>query len=129
MSRNLDWMGDAACAGHPNPDLFFPNSTGPASRIQAAEAAMVCAGCPVVVECTEHKKLTGATSGVWAGGVHRTKALGRSPASYGGPAPHGTDRRYQQHLRDGEKPCEACWVAHSSRGAPGGRSKSQRWSA
>jgi WhiB family transcriptional regulator, redox-sensing transcriptional regulator len=124
VSHNLDWMSDAACADHPNPDIFFGGDLkGVAATAQTREAAMVCRTCPVAAQCLEHKTISGAAHGVWAGGVHRTKALGRSPASYGGPAQHGTDRRYRQHIRDGEKPCQACWAAHSAHGAPNGRSK------
>jgi hypothetical protein len=27
--------------------------------------------------------------------------------------PHGTPARYRRHHRDGEKPCEACRIAHN----------------
>jgi hypothetical protein len=88
----------------------------------------VCRECPVGLECQEHKARTGAASGVWAGGIHRTKALGRSPGGPRGGQAHGTDARYKQHHRDGEPPCTACRAAHSAKGAPNGRSKT-RWTA
>lgn len=122
--KNLDWMDEAACVSHPDPDIFFAgiDARGKHAAALAEQAAAVCRACPVAAQCLEHKQYTGATQGVWAGGVHRTKALGRSPGGRG-PAPHGSDRRYRQHLRDGDKPCRACWAAHSAKQAPHGRSK------
>ena len=52
---NLDktWMDDAACAGHPNPDIWYPDDRdihSPSTR----EAQIVCASCPVQAECYEY---------------------------------------------------------------------------
>jgi hypothetical protein len=124
VSSSLDWMADAACRDHPNPDDFFPSSAGPAAQLQAAKAARVCASCPVQRQCGEHRSNTGATSGVWGGSYHNTKTLGASSGGQQNTAVCGTNAGYQRHYRRGETPCRSCWSAHSRAGAPGGRSKS-----
>lgn len=46
--RNNDWVADAACAGHPDPDLWYPE----APQSEVAEAAKnICARCPVSTPC------------------------------------------------------------------------------
>ena len=124
--RNMDWMDDMACKDV-DPDVFFPTDVGMAGQWAVANARMICETCPVQIECAEHKKQTGATQGVWAGKASGSKNVGRSSGGPQGVAPHGTDRRYRQHQRDGEQPCAACWAAHSAKGAPGGRSRVRRW--
>lgn len=64
---NTDWMQYANCAGIPNPDIFYPDSTGNGARVQAATAALVCRGCPVLLECQAHGKRFSRGYGVWAG--------------------------------------------------------------
>ncbi|MBF6302286.1 WhiB family transcriptional regulator [Nocardia amamiensis] len=44
---STDWRNQAACAGHPDPDLWFPIS----SDDPATEAKRICAGCPVREVC------------------------------------------------------------------------------
>lgn len=106
---NLDWMDDAACRDHPNPDAFFPTGVGILSRRQTASAALICKACPVQQACGEHKKRTGATSGVWAGGMHRPRTQRPRPA----PISHGTNTGYGQHMKRNESPCERCRYAHA----------------
>jgi hypothetical protein len=110
MSQSLDWMDRGACVGHPNPDLFFPSSTGKAARRQAQEAGLVCATCPVQTQCQEHRKNTGAAAGIWGGSYHRTKPAGSKPHR---DREHGTDKGYDQHRTRGETPCERCRFAHA----------------
>lgn len=105
---NLDWMASAACADHPDPDIFFPSSTGPLARRQAAEAALVCKGCPVIAQCREHKKNTGASAGVWGGAYHRTHEPRKPP-----PIKHGTETGFWQHQQRGETSCGRCRFAHA----------------
>jgi WhiB family transcriptional regulator, redox-sensing transcriptional regulator len=78
MSR-FDWMDDAACADH-NPDTWFPSVTGHGGTRQVADAAAVCARCPVARQCAELSG--GAAYGVWAGTPKRVKGQG---VSGGGP--------------------------------------------
>lgn len=44
---STDWRDKAACAGHPDPDLWFPIS----SDDPATEAKRICRGCPVREIC------------------------------------------------------------------------------
>jgi hypothetical protein len=111
--KNLDWMDSAACKDHPDPDSFFPSLTGVAGQRQAAAAARICNECPVQVQCQQHKKATGAASGVWGG---RRSVVKNAAPSSGGPhnlQPCGTAAGYRRHHRHGEKPCRACLAAHS----------------
>jgi WhiB family redox-sensing transcriptional regulator len=104
---NLDWMSDAKCIGE-DPEKFFPTGVGVLSRRQAAEAALICKACPVIQACGEHKKRTGASSGVWAGGMHRPRKPRRHAS-----VRHGTDTGYHQHMKRKETPCERCRYAHA----------------
>lgn len=107
---NTDWMREALCATHPNPDLWFPNSTGISARRQAQEAGRICVQCPVQAECGEQRKRTGANTGVWGGSYHLTKPVGSKPNR---PREHGTDHGYDQHRTRGETPCHSCRYAHA----------------
>ncbi len=62
-----DWMAAGACKG--KTDLFFPPSGG----YPGAEAAAVCAGCPVRQACDDYATTTGAR-GFWAGRQRRGPA-------------------------------------------------------
>lgn len=72
---NTEWMQRAACAGHPNPDLFFPTATAgdSASTKQVADAARVCRTCPVTRECEQYRRDTHSEYGVWGGVTHNTR--------------------------------------------------------
>jgi WhiB family redox-sensing transcriptional regulator len=124
VSYSLEWMDNAACVGHPTPDIFFPSETGVPGRRQAEEAEMVCAGCPVRERCREHKKATGAASGIWGGS---RSARGATSPSMGGNVGNGsvcgTEKGYQRHRRKHERACQACFAAHSAYGSPNGRSR------
>lgn len=67
----LDWVRQAACRGA-DPGLFFPS----AASAVPAEAAALCASCPVSSECL------GAAGeyGVWGGRSERDRGAGRLPA-------------------------------------------------
>lgn len=67
------------CVGHPNPEIFFSESS---SELAAAQA--VCSGCEVRIMCLESALRTGAEWGVWGGIVfwdgrayHRKRPRGR----------------------------------------------------
>ncbi|WP_055589190.1 WhiB family transcriptional regulator [Peterkaempfera griseoplana] len=45
------WKADAACAGHPEPDLFYPD---PAQTRRADQAKQICEACPVSRICLDH---------------------------------------------------------------------------
>jgi WhiB family redox-sensing transcriptional regulator len=89
----VSWRWDAACAGHPNPDLWFPydSDSFPAAR----EALTVCCACPVRTACRAEAFAHPETSshGVWGGLIEaqrrRTRLAAGTPAypyrSAGGP--------------------------------------------
>ena len=56
---DVGWQTDAACRDY-DPDAFFDET-------RAGEAAEVCAGCPVVVECGELAVTIGAMRATFAG--------------------------------------------------------------
>jgi len=58
------WKSDAACAGHPEPDMFFPD---PKAVDVQAEAKAVCAVCPVRAECLLDALTLAETQGVRGG--------------------------------------------------------------
>lgn len=64
----------AACAGHPDPDIFFPEVTqgrghqGRAIHSPAAKAAReICASCPVRVDCQSFALDNDGIVGIWGG--------------------------------------------------------------
>jgi hypothetical protein len=68
------WFADAACLGHPEPELWFPEGQGSSPK----PAQAVCAGCPVREPCGAYADAEGFTCGVW-GGVSRSKvSVGRA---------------------------------------------------
>lgn len=79
--KSVAWMDNIACKGL-DPDVFFPSSPGLAGRAQADEAARVCKTCPVQRECGQHRRVVGATAGVWGG---RSTVMRNASASEGGP--------------------------------------------
>ncbi|HEV2931964.1 MAG TPA: WhiB family transcriptional regulator [Streptosporangiaceae bacterium] len=62
----MNWRSSAACLSA-DPDLFFPiSSTGPAER-QIARAKVICAGCPVRIQCLDFALTHDQTHGIWGG--------------------------------------------------------------
>lgn len=61
------WMPYAACLDE-DPDLFFPlGNKSNSDRAQILKAKNVCAGCPVINQCTERMGRIRADYGVFAG--------------------------------------------------------------
>lgn len=103
-------------------DLFYPHITPTAERREAI--ATVCGACPVRAECYEHG-LTDETAGWWGGVSEEALRIERkrrgirvAPISINDfvfpPPGHGTNERYQVHIRHPEEgpPCEMCLSAH-----------------
>ena len=67
----MSWRDKAACRGHLDPDLWFPDDDTPQDRIE--EALSVCARCPVMGRCDK----TLAEYGIWGGKV-RKRGLGEA---------------------------------------------------
>lgn len=66
------WRQRAACRGIADPEVFFPNTTGPKRadgrdhpEVEAAKA--ICATCKVLDECREFALADPGISGVWGG--------------------------------------------------------------
>ena len=61
------WQAEAACAGHPEPWLWFPGRGE-----SDGEARSVCLGCPVAGPCFDHA-LHYERFGIWAGTSERQR--------------------------------------------------------
>lgn len=64
-----DFAGAGAPCTRPDadPDQWFPTGNGIDRQVQEAEAAALCAPCPMRVECLEWAKTIRATDGIWGG--------------------------------------------------------------
>lgn len=59
-----EWMDQAACRYHPNPDAFFAERGGAAA---AARARSFCGMCPVAGECLRFALEEKIVYGIWGG--------------------------------------------------------------
>lgn len=66
------WAARAACAGHPYPDIFFPEQVkgrgakaGTDRSASAAEALRICRSCPVQLDCLRFALEHDDIKGVW----------------------------------------------------------------
>ena len=74
MRERQMWRDEAACRGM-DPDIFHP---GPGENEKLEEAKLVCATCPVTVECAEFAiqvEDSGARVGIYGGLSARRRAL------------------------------------------------------
>lgn len=81
----------ASCAGHDEPDLWFPIEVGGktdwAHSPSAMQARTICASCPVIQACGEYALRFDSIAGIW-GGTDRhersklQKDLGITPVSF-----------------------------------------------
>lgn len=62
------WQMQAACLGHPYPDLFHPVSYAP----DISKALDLCRVCPVIVQCGDFGDELKAT-GIWGGKLRKGK--------------------------------------------------------
>ena len=86
------WAARAACAGHPYPDIFFPEQVrgearrpGPTDQRSAAEALRICRSCPVQLDCLRFALEHDDIKGVW--GATTTATARRGSASGRGMKP------------------------------------------
>lgn len=106
------WTQQAVCFG--KYDLFDPH--GP-DESAYDKAVAICHTCPVMAQCNDYANRTDARGGVWGGRVRlehpkrteRTRTPGRNRKEIA----HATQRGYQQHIRRGEKACDACRIANT----------------
>lgn len=67
-----NWRARAACR-HVDPDVFFPESHGKTRMRATWRAKMICASCPVRVECLEFALAHHPEDGIWAGTTKSTR--------------------------------------------------------
>ncbi len=121
-----DFMADGACSPPHSPFVLeVARAAGFASVLdmffispgQAAEPAkLVCADCPVRIECLEYALTDPSLHGIWAGLGQRERMAERRrrrtadgrPQSRPRPINHGTPGGYIAHRRRGEEPCDDC---------------------
>ncbi|BAX98880.1 transcriptional regulator WhiB [Mycobacteroides stephanolepidis] len=90
VSGQLDetWKRQAACRGHPRPDIFYPDPARSEATIKrskselkrrliVAEAKRVCAACPVRVECLNYADEILDYHGIWGGKTGRERGRKR----------------------------------------------------
>jgi WhiB family transcriptional regulator, redox-sensing transcriptional regulator len=98
----LEWMDDAACVGMDD-RLFFDDQYN-----DYAEAAAVCAACPVRAACLAYALNNCIDHGFWGGTTGKERNRTRRQAGHFKPAAnnrgHGTYWRY----RHGKCRCDAC---------------------
>ena len=58
-----EWMKDAACRDHEDPDLWFPG----ADRDNTLLAKAICAECPVQIDCLTYARTERIDHGIWGG--------------------------------------------------------------
>lgn len=68
-----DWIKDAACIRHDEPDLWFPVGNTPMADAQTREAKAICYGCPSIEACWLWSVETRQPYGVWGGMAERER--------------------------------------------------------
>lgn len=120
----LHWRARGACVDL-DPELFFPDSSDPATQALAA-----CAGCPVRTACLSWALTNGETHGVWGGmtetdrlrtrfGTPATSTSQRSTSAATPAVADATADTHQPPAGDGER-CHACGSALAGRDDFGG---------
>lgn len=61
-----EWRAGAACNGM-NPDVFFPLANDKTDPGVYLEGQLICARCPVTVECLDYALAFGISDGVFGG--------------------------------------------------------------
>ena len=105
----LDALTGARCA-QTDPELFFPPNTG---TIAFEEAAEVCYGCPVKVDCLAGARRRNEVWGVW-GGVNFEKDPDAEPFDPFAVDYCGTVAGNSRHRKRGEDPCRPCKDARAA---------------
>lgn len=93
ITAAVDWRTQAACATA-DPDLFFPDTTTPASMVQ--QAKQICATCPVMRTCLEDAMRRREPEGICGGltAQERQQLLNPGPVAVpGGRRPGKTQAR------------------------------------
>lgn len=104
------WQRQAACANHPEPDLWFPT---PGRKDQVDQAEAVCHDCKISRQCLRYAVVERIDDGIRGGltaNERRGMSLGRRRIF---PIKHGTPGGPRAHRRRGEEPCDECKSAHA----------------
>lgn len=76
ISLNLPaWMAEGACAGHPEPDLWFPEVGG---FKDAERARMICHSCTVAADCLAYAIDEHIKDGMWGGLAPKERRVPRN---------------------------------------------------
>jgi WhiB family redox-sensing transcriptional regulator len=75
--RRAHWRDYAACRDT-DPELFFPAGTAGPALVQAEQAKLVCAACPVRRPCLDWAMASGQEAGVWGGTTEEERRALRS---------------------------------------------------
>lgn len=97
--RGQDWRWRARCLKE-DPEIFHSSNAGVACR-----ARIVCASCPVQMQCHEYAVRTRQRFGVFGGLGARARARGESPEL---TDVHGTRAALDRHRARNEYPCIEC---------------------
>lgn len=103
--RPDDWRAQAACAGDPTPDRWFPVDS---QRDLIVQLRKVCATCPVQAECLAEAPGEGFWGGLTESERAVTKRRKIAPGSQ-----CGTYKGHKAHKRHGEPQCDPCKAARS----------------
>ena len=127
-----EWQQQASCRGM-NPNEFFPTKRG---QIMPASMKAMCAACPARIECLTYAIEINDRDGWFAGttpadrrGIRKQwiadGLIERSvyDSSRINAAKHGTTSGHRAHTRRGEKPCDACRLAHNAAAAAARRER------
>ena len=68
------WMGEAACASHEDPDLWFAER---GEEERQREALRICASCPVRAACLAYVLSMPPQHGIWGGTTEDNRAQDR----------------------------------------------------
>jgi WhiB family redox-sensing transcriptional regulator len=72
-----EWIENASCRTHPEPDLWYPDNPGRST--EHFRAIKICRSCPVRDKCLEHALSNDERAGIWGGyGERRRRELRRT---------------------------------------------------
>jgi len=121
----VSWRNRASCFGL-DPNLFHEEKPYHWPKAQLERAKAICATCPVTDECRDYAIENHIVVGVYGGLTYRQRMIYRQATGVvikrgkrNAPLAHGTEARYQRHLRDarngtGPGPCVECKLAHAN---------------
>ena len=77
----MTWQEHAACAGHPNPTIWFVDGnwkSSPATRVKVSAAIAICQTCPVRARCLQEALHNREEFGIWGGTLPQTRRPDRT---------------------------------------------------